>query len=149
MTSLKPTKGTAAPVTPAELTPAEADATIEAAEVALELTDVAVLRDDISEEVLVEIHLQDKQWGQQNLPNGTGAYTDVWNANVARSVTQSAVRTGTVNWRHVLDEEVKEAFAEADPIKLRAELIQAAAVTHQWIAAIDRALYDAEPKAAA
>jgi hypothetical protein len=37
----------------------------------------------------------------------------------------------------VLDEEVWEAFAESDPAKLRAELVQVAAVAFRWIEALD------------
>lgn len=35
-------------------------------------------------------------------------------------------------------EEVLEAFAEADPDRLRAELVQVAAVATKWIQALDR-----------
>lgn len=41
-------------------------------------------------------------------------------------------------WRHILDEEVAEALAETDPERLRAELVQVAAVAVQWIEALDR-----------
>lgn len=40
-------------------------------------------------------------------------------------------------WDVILLEEVYEALAESDPTKLRAELIQAAAVCAAWIADID------------
>ena len=48
------------------------------------------------------------------------------------------VERGSLAWDGILLEEVYEAFAEEDPIKLRSELVQVAAVAVQWIAAIDR-----------
>lgn len=44
---------------------------------------------------------------------------------------------GTVTWRDILTEEVFEAYAEDDPIAVRAELVQVAAVAVKMIAAID------------
>jgi hypothetical protein len=55
-----------------------------------------------------------------------------------REACQMATADGRVTWRHILTEEVYEAFAESDPTKLRAELVQVAAVAVQWIQAIDR-----------
>ncbi|MEU7381528.1 hypothetical protein AB0A91_16300 [Streptomyces sp. NPDC042207] len=42
-----------------------------------------------------------------------------------------------LDWTGILLEEVYEALAEADPAKIRAELIQVAAVCAAWIADID------------
>lgn len=44
---------------------------------------------------------------------------------------------GTVTWRDILSEEVFEAYAESDPEKLRAELIQVAAVAVKMVDALD------------
>lgn len=44
---------------------------------------------------------------------------------------------GTVTWWHILREEVFEAAAENDPEKLRAELVQVAAVAVKMIDALD------------
>jgi hypothetical protein len=44
----------------------------------------------------------------------------------------------TLKWVDILEEEVAEAAAESDPAKLRAELVQVAAVAVAWIEAIDR-----------
>lgn len=54
-----------------------------------------------------------------------------------REVTEAAAR-GALTWRHVLHEEVLEAFAEDEPAALRAELIQVAAVVVKWVQALDR-----------
>ncbi|MFE3853402.1 hypothetical protein ACFXPN_19980 [Streptomyces griseorubiginosus] len=42
-----------------------------------------------------------------------------------------------LDWTGILLEEVYEALAEADPAKIRAELVQVAAVCAAWVADID------------
>lgn len=44
---------------------------------------------------------------------------------------------GDLTWAHVLFEEALEAVAEEDPLKLKEELIQVAAVCFRWIGALD------------
>lgn len=44
---------------------------------------------------------------------------------------------GDPTWMHLVREEIAEAFAENDPIRLREELIQAAALCVSWIEKID------------
>lgn len=79
------------------------------------------------------------KWSEQNHPDGTGRpgsrelsdhYRVVCKANDQRSA----------NWQDILTEEVYEAFAETEPLALRAELVQSAAVIVAWIEAIDRRL---------
>lgn len=81
---------------------------------------------------------QDMRWGQQNHPNGTASYfsalADSW-----RNAADEAAENGELTWTQILSEEFYEALAEEDPIKLRGELIQVAAVAVAWIEAIDRA----------
>jgi hypothetical protein len=43
-----------------------------------------------------------------------------------------------VTWAHILTEEFYEALAEADPEKLREELVQVAAVAVAWVECLDR-----------
>ncbi|SDI43397.1 ADP-ribose pyrophosphatase YjhB, NUDIX family [Nonomuraea jiangxiensis] len=74
----------------------------------------------------------------QVLPDGTGGAARVADADLARQETDESGRTGTLTWRHILAEEVLEAFAESDPDRLRAELIQAAAVAVKWVQSLDR-----------
>lgn len=83
---------------------------------------------------------QDARWGEQNHPDGTGSDLDRRLAVQARSRCEQAFAEGKGTWRHVLAEEVGEAFAESDPESLRAELVQVAAVAAAWIEAIDRRL---------
>ena len=98
-------------------------------------------------EVAAERERQDAKWGEQNHPDGTGptwplVIAPMVNAETARILAQrmcqSAARHGSVTWQHILGEEFVEALAEEDPVKLRAELVQVAAVAVAWIEAIDR-----------
>jgi hypothetical protein len=81
---------------------------------------------------------QHERHGEQNLPNGTADAWDQVEADAARQRCDRATATGSLTWRHVLEEEVSEALAEVDPEALRAELVQVAAVAIQWIEALDR-----------
>lgn len=89
-------------------------------------------------EVRDERGRQDVKWGVlRNLPNGT---SEIWHVNrdMARFNCDHAARHGELTWLYILNEEMLEAFAEEDPAKLRAELIQVAAVAVAWVEAIDR-----------
>lgn len=104
-------------------------------------------------EVRMERHRQDAKWGEANHPDGTGAMCIRDGRPVAdpiilevrreraqadRQACDEAACAGRLTWRHILREEVSEACAEDDPAKLRAELVQVAAVAVKWIEAIDR-----------
>lgn len=105
-----------------------------------------------SSRVLVEVSQervrQDAKWGEQNHENGTrddrrllrDAELPTWGTLCyrARSLTDAAARAGSVEYLDILLEEVAEAFSESDPQRLRAELIQVAAVAVAWVEAIDR-----------
>lgn len=114
--------------------------------------------DGVLAEVAAERERQNTKWGEQNHPNGTGPKTTPMaeivrgpaNAIVnrhyafglmyqAKSATDAHAAAGTVTYADILLEEVFEALAESDPVKLRTELIQCAAVATQWVEAIDRA----------
>jgi hypothetical protein len=104
-------------------------------------------------EVAAERERQDAKWGEQNHPDGTGRWrrvsggemrrdSDVADIRAERAIEDKdacdlAAREGRLTWRHILREEVSEAFAE-DGDALRVELIQSAAVIVAWIEAIDR-----------
>ncbi|MET9729637.1 hypothetical protein ABZZ79_02920 [Streptomyces sp. NPDC006458] len=89
-------------------------------------------------EVLAERARQDEKFGEQNHPDGTGNKSQQEAADAARRWCQSAFGSGYGTWSDVLAEEVAEANGERDPAKLRAELVQVAAVAVAWIEAIDR-----------
>ena len=90
----------------------------------------------VLDEVLAERAAQQAARGSVSHPDGTGrAYTPA--ATAAREACQAAFQAGRGTWRHILAEEVAEAFAEDDDVALRAELIQVAAVSVAWAEAID------------
>lgn len=106
----------------------------------------------VLEEIAAERAAQDARWGEQNHPDGTGTnWVDQirpafgWSgpeaehaAELARNDCQRAARRGEATWLRILREKMVEAYAETDPAKLRAELIQVAAVAAAWAEAIDR-----------
>ena len=104
-----------------------------------------VLRD-----VLAERGRQDARWGRQEHPQGTGPnvpilpgereldFTARPAAGLARKLADLYARIGRLTWRDTLLEEVFEALAEDDPAKLRAELVQVAAVAVAMIESLDR-----------
>jgi hypothetical protein len=91
----------------------------------------------ILDEVAAERARQDARWGEQNHPDGTGRPGDISFAEAYKAICK-ANGPGEDTYRDILAEEVYEAFAEQDPARLRAELVQVAAVAVAWIGAIDR-----------
>lgn len=89
-------------------------------------------------EIVAERERQDARWGEQNHPDGTGGIQSRMLRDEAQQTCQAAAERGAVTWLHIADEEHCEALAESDPVRLRAELVQGAAVYVAWIAAIDR-----------
>jgi hypothetical protein len=80
---------------------------------------------------------QRRRWGVQEHPDGTGTAKDREYRAKAQAACDRAAFDGSQTWRHILAEEVAEAFAERDPAALRAELVQVAAVALQWVEALD------------
>lgn len=78
------------------------------------------------------------QWGDQRHPDGTGSLTQITNMDSIRAGVERAAAEGRQVWANILGEEVAEVLAESDPAKLRAELVQVAAVCAAWISDIDR-----------
>lgn len=109
---------------------------------AVEIDDAGLLNPDatmaVMQEVVNERIAQDAKWGQQDHPNGTGGFAANYESEVARKRTDTAARNGTLTWKLILDEEVREAFAEISLERLREELLQVAAVATAWAEAIDR-----------
>ncbi|MEV1201604.1 hypothetical protein [Microbispora rosea] len=97
-------------------------------------------------DVTAERVAQDAMWGLPEHPDGTGpAYAS--EADLAKQAVADAAAEGRLTWRHILHEEVLEAFAEDDADRLRTELIQVAAVAVKWVQALDRrAVAPAEPQ---
>ena len=106
----------------------------------------------ILEEILEERLRQEEKWGQQNHIDhwpGDGLMLKTFQLNAEAWKRLNSERVEILNrngvatdrncaWDGILLEEVFEALEEVDPTKIRAELIQAAAVIVAWIGAIDR-----------
>lgn len=90
-----------------------------------------------AEEIDAERHRQVAEFGEQHHPDGTGLPVYQHSARRYRDHADRAAASGHLAWRDVLMEEVYEALAESDPAKLRAELLQVAAVCAAWISDID------------
>lgn len=89
-------------------------------------------------EVYAERARQDDKWGEQNHRDGTGDRRWRDAANHVRGEVDDDARYRRTTWNGVLREELFEALAESDPARLRAELVQVAAVAVAWVEAIDR-----------
>lgn len=76
--------------------------------------------------------------GTSRIPDGTGGEYREGVEAIAREAFESAQREGRLTHAHVFDEETAEVLAETDPMKLRTELIQVAAVCVKWIEEIER-----------
>lgn len=92
---------------------------------------------EILDLIAAERKRQDEKWGVQDHPDGTSHLLRK-TTEIKRAVCQAAFAGQRGSWRVILDEEVAEAAAEEDPVKLKQELIQVAAVCVAWIESIDR-----------
>ena len=91
----------------------------------------------IAEEIDTERQRQLAKFGEQHHPDGTGGSGALYVADRYRTIVDHALDAGTATWRDIALEEVYEALAETDPTRLRAELVQVAAICAAWIADID------------
>ena len=93
---------------------------------------------EVLQEVSDERARQDLKWGiQRTHPNGTSSRLWSHARDGSRRITDEAAQDGRLSWMHILQEEYYEALAEEDPDKIRAELVQVAAVAVAWIESID------------
>jgi hypothetical protein len=91
----------------------------------------------VLEEVVAERIRQDAKWGQQTHPDGTHPGYGL-KADAAKLHCDRKAKDGSLTWSDILAEEFWEALAETDPTKLRAELLQVAAVAAAWVEDVDR-----------
>jgi hypothetical protein len=100
---------------------------------------MADTRSAIYDEISTERDRQDAKFGEQNHPDGVDTdETSIMIANQWRDMVNQRLADGTVTWMDILFEEAYEAGVEADPAKLRAEVVQIAAVAVAWLECIDR-----------
>jgi hypothetical protein len=86
----------------------------------------------ILNDITTEVDRQHAKWGLQHHPDGTRE-DNKGMADWARKDTDQAAADGVLSWLDILCEEFFEASAEVSWPKLRAELIQVAAVCVSWI----------------
>lgn len=91
-----------------------------------------------------------KHGDQSHLPDGTGPNLYLraaprladrlaqWAKRRCKAASQNEGGNGLITMEMILTEEWAETIVEDDPAKLRAELVQVAAVAVQWIETIDR-----------
>lgn len=92
-----------------------------------------------AEELDAERSRQLAKFGDQRHPDGSGGPVHRYLANRYRETVDAwAASSSGPSWRDILLEEVHEALAEDDPAKLRAELVQIAAVCAAWVSDLDR-----------
>jgi hypothetical protein len=92
----------------------------------------------VLERIAAERQNQLDKWGHQQYPDGTStSRDDAVHADLYREIAERLAREGRLSWRAVLKEEVAEAFAESDPVKLVAELVRVAAVCCAWVEDIE------------
>lgn len=98
-------------------------------------------------EVADERARQDERWGEQNHPDGTGPenwWPGIFRlpmskaASIAKQQVDFDAKNDRVTYAEIFLEEVFEGLCEANPTRLREELIQVAAVAVAWVEAIDR-----------
>lgn len=92
-------------------------------------------------EVRAERRRQYDKWGQQDHPS-FGHDRDMaaakLNERFGKAMVETAAAQGKLSFDAILTEELYEALATESEEKLRAELVQVAAVAVAWIEAIDR-----------
>lgn len=96
-------------------------------------------------EIAEERTRQVDKFGVQKHPDGTGHAPISAAAFLAEARARCEKATGrgpsdeygVLTWEEILTEEYAEALCETDPDKLRAELVQVAAVCAAWIEDID------------
>lgn len=95
-------------------------------------------------DITAERKRQDAVWGVQHHDDGT---SHVYSADAEhwKGVVNEDATDGASQWAHILLEEIFEALSETDPVKLRVELVQSAAVITNWIEDIDSRTRPARP----
>lgn len=97
-------------------------------------------------DVVIERAAQEAKWGEQNHPSFSAVERTAYakqiatmSADAAKGECDRLHSEGQGSYHLILREEFLEAAAERDdPVKLRTELIQAAAVAVAWVECIDR-----------
>lgn len=98
--------------------------------------DAIELPTQIIADIITERRNQDAKF-PVSYPDGTGTDEARRAAELLKSICTDDYEAGRCTFASVLAEEAAEALAEDDRVKLRAELVQVAAVCVKWIQTID------------
>lgn len=96
-----------------------------------------MIAEKLIEEIQAEMDHGERKHGRKDYWDGCNPSTRVA-AEMAKRDCDEAAAQGKCAWSDILLEETMEAMAETDTARLRAELIQVAAVAVRWINSIDR-----------
>lgn len=108
------------------------------------MSDYRAATDRVLFEVWHERQRQDEKWGEQNHPMVGGPFPEARQSQWARQAefwkqaNDARAISGQIGFDGILLEEVFEALCEEDPINMREELVQVAAVAVGMIEALDR-----------
>lgn len=91
----------------------------------------------VLDDIRAEMVRQSSIHGEEGHPDGTSPWYGT-DARTWKGINESAAEHGELTWGGILLEEVFEALAETDPVKLRKELLQVAAVAGSWAKDLDR-----------
>lgn len=83
-------------------------------------------------DALAELARQERVWGHQDHPDGTGGPEAEQEMVAAKADCQAAHVRGEQTWARILREEAAEVRAETEPAKVRQELVQLIAVSLNW-----------------
>ena len=81
---------------------------------------------------------RDLRHGLRHLPSGTGGPGRLDDSQAALVRAQEAQDEDDGTWQVLLEQSMCEAFAEADPVRLRAALVRLGALACEWIEDLDR-----------
>lgn len=101
----------------------------------------------ILETVIEERDRAMQKWGVQTHPDGTGGVPAemLRDAAIAETNDAAAAQNGSLTWKLILMEEVREAFAEKDLVALDNELMQVMQVCCVWREDIHRRMVAMKP----
>jgi hypothetical protein len=92
----------------------------------------------VFDEIAAEVVRAEKKHPNSDFLDGTrNGGMNLHQRERAQNSCDRAVREGRCTWAQVLEEEFWEAMCEEDKVKLRAELVQVAAVATRWIQKLD------------
>jgi hypothetical protein len=93
----------------------------------------------ILDEIAVRRARQRTAYGadEHALPDGTGQYPEIIDADATRMVCEQAAEGGYLDWLHIVRAAAGQVYAESRRTELRTALVDLAAFATGWIQALD------------